>query len=270
MPLPSPTGAAVSARDATMSLVNLAARQRMLSQRMVLQTVLAARGSDLHLKAARHTLALFKDSQAQLVDTPRLLEPASAERIRAVMEREPTRLRAALTAADEQARTVVEATAALRSSSIDRLHRMYAGDLENIVVRALEKDPSRRYPTAAALAEDLQRYRRHEPVLARTPSPGYRLGKFVRRNRVVVGAGVVAILTLVAATIITSTQMVSAREQRDLARAERDSRARVTFADRLVRRNLTWPGSGTRWGAEGRARPASRNAPARTVALGER
>ena len=69
-------------RDAGMSLVNLAARQRMLSQRMVLQTVLAARGSDLHLKAARSSLTLFTDRQARLVDTPRHLDATSAEIIR--------------------------------------------------------------------------------------------------------------------------------------------------------------------------------------------
>ena len=65
-----------------LSVVNLAARQRMLSQRMVLQTVLAARGSDLHLKAARSSLTLFTDSQARLVDTPRHLDATSAEIIR--------------------------------------------------------------------------------------------------------------------------------------------------------------------------------------------
>ena len=84
--VPAVPGAPRAARDAGaghgMSLVNLAARQRMLSQRMVLQTVLAARGSDLHLKAARSSLALFKDSQARLVDTPRQLDAASAECIR--------------------------------------------------------------------------------------------------------------------------------------------------------------------------------------------
>lgn len=70
--------------DTEMSLVNLAARQRMLSQRMVLQTVLAAGGSALHLKAARGSLALFTASQARLVDTPRHLAAADAERIRKV------------------------------------------------------------------------------------------------------------------------------------------------------------------------------------------
>ena len=136
MPLPAPTGAAVQARDATMSLVNLAARQRMLSQRMVLQTVLAARGSDLHLKAARHTLALFKDSQAQLVDTPRLLEPASAERVRAVyhgpagvaatIDAFAQRVEVALEHAERQSRRVDDAVAELVSATDGALEALNA------------------------------------------------------------------------------------------------------------------------------------------------
>jgi len=78
----APTLSSAAPRAPGMSLVNLAARQRMLSQRIVLQTVLAARGSDLHLKAARSSLALFTDSQARLVDTPCHLDTASAEIIR--------------------------------------------------------------------------------------------------------------------------------------------------------------------------------------------
>ena len=85
-PAPAPAPAHAASRDNGMSLVNLAARQRMLSQRMVLQTVLAARGSDLHLKAARSSLALFTDSQARLVDTPRHMDAKSAEPIRKVYQ----------------------------------------------------------------------------------------------------------------------------------------------------------------------------------------
>jgi len=78
------SSAAPAAQDGGMSLVNLAARQRMLSQRMVLQTVLAARGSELHLKAARASLTLFAQSQARLVETPRHLDEAHAAVIRKV------------------------------------------------------------------------------------------------------------------------------------------------------------------------------------------
>lgn len=85
LPLPArnsmPTPSAPAARRGKgMSLLNLAAHQGMLSQRMVLQT--GRGGSAPHLKAARDSLALFDDSQARLVDTPRQLEPGSAAAIR--------------------------------------------------------------------------------------------------------------------------------------------------------------------------------------------
>jgi len=69
-------------RTSPISLVNLAARQRMLSQRMVLQTMLATQGSEPHLKAARQSLALFTQSQATLVETPRTLDAESAQAVR--------------------------------------------------------------------------------------------------------------------------------------------------------------------------------------------
>ena len=118
-PVPSHTGMPPSAasasklpgtasRDTDMSLVNLAARQRMLSQRMVLQTVLAAGGSELHLKAARSTLALFTESQARLVDTPRHLGAADAERIRKIYG--PAGVGATIDAFAQQVGTVLELT----------------------------------------------------------------------------------------------------------------------------------------------------------------
>lgn len=62
-------------------------------------------------------------------------------------------------------------------------HRALRGDLEHIVQRALAKDPARRYPTAAALAQDLQSHLEHRPVTARGDSLVYRLRKLVRRQR---------------------------------------------------------------------------------------
>lgn len=85
--LPATTAHRVGAgQGEEMSIVNIAARQRMLSQRMVLQTVLAARGSALHLQAARGSLALFSASQARLLDTPRHLDEAGARLIRHTYE----------------------------------------------------------------------------------------------------------------------------------------------------------------------------------------
>lgn len=78
---PTPASAAPA-----MSTVNLAARQRMLSQRLVLQTVLAADHPLPHLDDARKTLALFSDSQARLTDTIRGMEPPAATALRAVYD----------------------------------------------------------------------------------------------------------------------------------------------------------------------------------------
>ncbi|MCH8006506.1 MAG: serine/threonine protein kinase, partial [Planctomycetes bacterium] len=83
------------------------------------------------------------------------------------------------------------------------LPRLLRGDLDWIVMRALEKDRARRYATASELAADIGRYLRHEPVLASPPSVPYRLRKFVRRHRIAVLS--VAVVVLVLATGVTGT-----------------------------------------------------------------
>jgi serine/threonine protein kinase len=80
-------------------------------------------------------------------------------------------------------------------------HRMrlgLQGDLDWIVMRALEKDRTRRYPTANGLAADVQRYLGNEPVSARPPTRRYRLQKLVRRNKVVFAAGTAVAMALTA------------------------------------------------------------------------
>jgi eukaryotic-like serine/threonine-protein kinase len=110
-----------------------------------------------------------------------------------------------------------------RVSTVTRSHSMtraLTGDLDNIVAKALKKDPAERYPSAAALADDLQRHLRHEPVQARPDTIGYRVSKFARRNSGGVAAGVAIALGLIATTSFALTQMSEARRQRDAARAE--------------------------------------------------
>jgi eukaryotic-like serine/threonine-protein kinase len=100
--------------------------------------------------------------------------------------------------------------------------RRLQGDLDLIVLTALQKEPHRRYQSPAALADDLRRFRDGHPIGARRDTVAYRVGKFVRRHRTAVGAGVLALAALLTATVITTTQMVDARRQRDDARAQRD------------------------------------------------
>jgi tRNA A-37 threonylcarbamoyl transferase component Bud32/tetratricopeptide (TPR) repeat protein len=91
------------------------------------------------------------------------------------------------------------------------------GDLDWVVMNALEKDPARRYSSPSALGADLRRYLSHQPVEARPPNRLYRLRKLARRHRGGVIAGTTAVTALVVATAITAWQSVEARRQRDAA-----------------------------------------------------
>jgi serine/threonine-protein kinase len=92
-----------------------------------------------------------------------------------------------------------------------------AGDLDNIIGKALKASPAERYGTVAAFADDLRRFLRHQPVQARPDTVGYRLAKFVRRNRAGVASGVLIALGLLGTSLFAVLQMLEARAQRDLA-----------------------------------------------------
>ena len=79
-----------------------------------------------------------------------------------------------------------------------KLTREIHGDLDWIILKALAKERDRRYTSAAGLAEDLQRYLAHEPVLAGPPSSWYRLRKFGRRHRMAIGVGAAVVTLLLA------------------------------------------------------------------------
>ena len=92
-------------------------------------------------------------------------------------------------------------------------------DLDNIVAMALRKEPERRYGSAAELSEDLRRYLGDLPVRARADSAGYRLGKFIRRNRIPVVAASLVLVTLIFAVFVTLWQARVAIRER--AKAEK-------------------------------------------------
>jgi eukaryotic-like serine/threonine-protein kinase len=113
--------------------------------------------------------------------------------------------------------------AAVRHTEPRALARMFRGDLDWIVMKALEKDRTRRYETANGFALDVQRYLADEPVLAGPPTARYRLGKFVRRNRVHVTAATVVLLSLVGGIVGTALGWVHAIEARRVAETARSS-----------------------------------------------
>lgn len=102
---------------------------------------------------------------------------------------------------------------------LGRIDPSLRGDLETIAATALAKDKSHRYASAEALANDLQNVLQYEPISARPPSPWYRARKLIRRNRLAVGLASLLVVTLVAATAVSTTAFVSERRQRDRAEA---------------------------------------------------
>src|SRR6187402_1782963 len=105
-----------------------------------------------------------------------------------------------------------------RTVDIDRLQRQLAGDLDNIILKALSKEPSRRYASVDQFSEDVRRHLVGLPVIARKDTWGYRTTKFVRRNRAVVVAAAMTFAALIAGIIGTTWQARVARLER--ARAE--------------------------------------------------
>ena len=119
---------------------------------------------------------------------------------------------------DPEAPTPAEIASA-RGTSPDRLQRVLGGDLDAIVMMALRKEPRRRYGSAELLAEDIERYLRGLPVVARHPSRAYYLGKFLRRHHTGASLGAIAVLSLIASTAVAVKQTATARRERDRATA---------------------------------------------------
>ncbi len=120
------------------------------------------------------------------------------------------------------------------------LRRQLAGDLDWIVMKAMEKDRSRRYETASAMADDIRRFLANEPILARPPSTLYRLRKFARRNRVgfaaSAGVAIAVLLTLIALTYGLS----EARTERDrTVQHETETRAKMLLSSMNAIRTYT-------------------------------
>jgi eukaryotic-like serine/threonine-protein kinase len=109
-----------------------------------------------------------------------------------------------------------------------RLVRSLRGDLDQIVLTALARNPAERYPTVADLAGDIRRHLEHHPVRARVPTRRYRLGKFLRRYRTAVATTAVVFALVVSALVVIGMQAGELAEERNRALESADRNARLT------------------------------------------
>ena len=167
-------------------------------------------------------------------DTRKLLKSGLDEMRWTLREKEPPRPSTMVTTL---AGTELSALAEHHHIEPPRLISLLRGDLDWIVMKALEKDRQRRYETANGLAMDLQRYLDNEPVVARPPSRSYRLRKLVRRNKAVFAGGAAVAAALVVG-LGTSTWLFirerEARQEQARLREEAERREKMTQAAMLV------------------------------------
>ena len=176
------------------------------------------------------------------------LDSAGFDELRRIIrEEEPPRPSARIgTLSQKVASTIAEA----RQVEQSRLKTQVQGDLDWIVMKAIDKDRSRRYPTAESLADDISRFLDDEPVEARPPSSFYRFSKFARRNKVTLTTATLVAASLIVGSIISVWQArVALNENREkeyaLTRSRlAEDRARSLnedleqFTDRLKQANV--------------------------------
>jgi WD40 repeat protein len=180
-------------------------------------------------------------------------ETAAFDEIRRIIrEEEPPRPSTRLSTLGE----TVTAVSVRRKTDPARLSALMKGDLDWMVMKAMEKDRNRRYATANAFASDVERFPRNESILARPPSTAYKLTKFVKRNRLAVVTVAAVAAALVVGTGVATWQAVRAtlaeldtRRERDLTTAAkteatrqrdqaRDANAQLQATQQVLRATL--------------------------------
>ncbi|MCB9854211.1 MAG: serine/threonine protein kinase [Phycisphaerales bacterium] len=124
--------------------------------------------------------------------------------------------------------SMLDAVVAIRESpprKLGSINTALRGDIETIAAKAIDKDKSRRYQSAAEFAADIRRYLSDEPISARPPTAVYQLRMFARRNRGLVRGAAIGAAALLVAAVISTQQAFIAMNARDLAQAE-ETRAR--------------------------------------------
>lgn len=121
------------------------------------------------------------------------------------------------TSLDDGSDDTIEDIARARGTGPNRLRRKLAGDLDNVLLMALRKEPERRYATPEALADDIRRYLADQPVVARKDTWNYRTAKFLRRNRIAAAATAFVVLVILAASAVSINFAIRENQQRMLA-----------------------------------------------------
>ena len=172
-------------------------------------------------------------------------------------------------------------------SRLSTIDRRYRGDIETIAAKALEKDKTRRYSSAAELAADITHYLKDEPIVAQPPTTRYQLQKFARRHKALVGGVAAVFVVLVAGVVVSTWQAIRASRAEAAAVQERDraasaervavqQRDRATDAERAATsardEAVTAQGAGRRRGRPGEAgaRSRGRGEAARRHRVGDR
>lgn len=143
----------------------------------------------------------------------------------------------------------------VRGGHTEKLRRRLKGDLDNIILMALRKEPQRRYSSVEQFAEDIRRHTEGLPCLARKDTFAYRSAKFIRRNKVAAAAAALVLMTLMAGIVATFWQARRAEresriatEERDRARREQAKSERINafLQQMLAYANPSWyaPGKG--------------------------
>jgi eukaryotic-like serine/threonine-protein kinase len=139
-----------------------------------------------------------------------------ADLVKAIVDIEPARP-SEIVAPTYASADVAVTNAAKRAATPDKLRRSLCGDLDTIIAKTLKKNQAERYASVAALADDLGRYLRNEPINARRDTVTYRATKFVRRHRAAVAFTTLGIIVVIASLIGALIQARMARAQRDIA-----------------------------------------------------
>ena len=143
---------------------------------------------------------------------------SALEMVRSICEDEPPRPSTMVTRVEKGGQPAAEQQARKRGTIPEKLRLRLKGDLDNILLKALRKEPQRRYASVEQFSADLERHLRDDPVLAHDDSRWYRARKFVHRNRVAVAGASLAMVALLAGIVATTIEARVASRER--ARAE--------------------------------------------------